>query len=381
MIVMKLLYKRVLKPLLFRFDPERVHDVFVTGGQILGAFTVTRGLIGLFYRYKGPDISKTVDGIRYHTPVVLAAGFDYNGRLTRILGSVGFGGDEIGSVTARPCAGNEPPRMQRCVNSEALVVSKGLKNNGVVALIRRMKRQPRDPGFVLGVSIARTNDDLAVGLDEGIEDYVTSLRKLVDANTGDFYTINISCPNVHGGESFAEPDALHKLLARVMEIEHDKPVYAKMPINVSWPEFQQITDIVVEHGLDGIVVGNLNKNYDDLRYRDEAPDEYAGGLSGLPCRDLSTELIRRARAHYGEDLTIIGCGGIMTAQDALEKFRAGADLVQLITGMIFEGPHLMKEISHAYERNRSWIRGDKPRRSREVLRAGSGDGAVTSAIS
>ncbi len=362
MVVMKTLYKRVLKPILFKFDPELIHDVFVSGGELLGRFTLTRGLIGMFYRYDGPDISKTVDGIRYHTPVGLAAGFDYNGRLTRILPSVGFGADEIGSITARPCAGNDPPRLRRCIQSEALVVSKGLKNKGVDAFIEKMRRTSREPGFVLGVSIARTNDDLAVGLEEGIEDYATSLQKLVDTNIGDFYTINISCPNVHGGESFAEPDALRPLLERLMAIKHDKPVYAKMPISVSWPEFQEITDIVVEYGLDGVVIGNLNKDYDSLRYRDEAPADYAGGLSGLPCRDPSTELIRRTRQHYGDDLTIIGCGGIMTAEDAMEKFRAGADLLQLITGMIFEGPHLMKQIGKAYARNRSQIRGDKPRR-------------------
>ena len=369
MVVMKTLYKRALKPILFKFDPELVHDVFVSAGEILGSFTVTRGLIGMAYRYTGPDISKTVDGIRYHTPVALAAGFDYNGRLTRILPSVGFGGDEIGSITARYCDGNQPPRLRRCVRSGALVVSKGLKNDGVDAFIQKMKQTPREPGFVLGVSIARTNDDLAVGLEEGIEDYATSLQKLVDANVGDFYTINISCPNVHGGESFAEPLALRTLLERLMAIEHDKPIYAKMPINLAWPEFREITDIVVDHGLDGVVIGNLNKEYDSLRYRDEAPAGYAGGLSGEPCRDLSTELIRKTREHCGDDLTIIGCGGIMTSEDALEKFRAGADLLQLITGMIFEGPHLMKDIGHAYARNRSWIRGDKPRRSQAARRA------------
>jgi dihydroorotate dehydrogenase len=366
MIIMKTLYKRVLKPILFKFDPELVHDVFVSAGELMGRFSLTRGLIGIPYRYNGPDISRNVDGIRHHTPISLAAGFDYNGRLTRILPSVGFGGDEIGSVTARPCDGNQPPRLRRCIKSGALVVSKGLRNDGVDAFIRKMQQTPREPGFVLGVSIARTNDDLAVGLEEGIEDYATSLRKLVEANVGDFYTINISCPNVHGGESFAEPGALRHLLERLMAIEHDKPVYAKMPINLPWPEFKEIADIVVEFGLDGVVIGNLNKHYDDLRYRDEAPAEYAGGLSGTPCRDLSTALIRQTREQYGDDLTIIGCGGIMTAEDAMEKFRAGADLLQLITGMIFEGPHLMKDIGKACARNRHWIRGDKPRRSRAI---------------
>jgi len=352
MIFIKVLYRRALRPLLFRFEPELVHDMFVRGGEILGRFSLTRELIGAVYRYKGPDISKTVDGIRYSTPIILAAGFDYNAQLTRILGSVSFGGVEIGSVTSRASAGNPPPRLMRCVHSGALVVSKGLRNQGVDRIIRRLRNKPRDPNFVIGISIARTNDELAAGTEEGIEDFATSLRKLVDAGIGDFYTINISCPNVHGGESFADPEPLRHLLGRLMEIKHDKPVYAKMPINLSWPEFQEITDIVIEHGLNGVVIGNLNKHYDDLKHRDEAPVEYSGGLSGVPCRKLSTELIAKTREHYGDDLTIIGCGGIMSAEDALEKFRAGADVVQMITGMIFEGPHLMRDIAEAYQRNR-----------------------------
>jgi dihydroorotate dehydrogenase len=362
MFLMKVLYQRALKPLLFKFDPELVHDVFVRAGDLLGRFRLTRGLTALPYGYRGPDASKVVDGIRYRAPVVLAAGFDYNGRLIGILPAVGFGGDEVGSVTARPCAGNPPPRLKRCVRSRALVVSKGLKNDGVERVARRLRETPRPPGFVIGVSIARTNDALAGdSLESGIEDYATSLQTLVDRDIGDYYTINVSCPNVHGGESFAEPSTLHQLLGRLGEIEHDKPVYAKMPINLEWDEFRALLDIVIEHGLDGVVIGNLNKNYDDLAYRDEAPDEYAGGLSGAPCRDLSTDLIARTREYAGDRLTIIGCGGILSADDALEKFRAGADLVQLITGMIFEGPHLMKEIAAAYARHRDELHRDRPK--------------------
>jgi dihydroorotate dehydrogenase len=365
--MMRFLYQRVLKPLLFKFDPELVHDVFVTGGELLGRFSLTRGLVALPYAYRGPDVSKVVDGIRYHTPIVLAAGFDYNGRLTGILPAVGFGGDEVGSVTARTCAGNPPPRLRRCIRSQALVVSKGLKNEGVDRIAQRLRVTPRQPGFVIGVSIARTNDKLAgEDLETGIEDYATSLQTLVDRGVGDYYTVNISCPNVHGGENFAEPGPLRALLGRLREIGHDRPFYAKMPINLDWDEFRPLLDIIMEFGLDGVVIGNLNKNYDDLRYREEAPDDYAGGLSGAPCRDLSTDLIARTRAYAGDRLTIMGCGGILSADDAIEKFRAGADLVQLITGMIFEGPHLMKEISKAYAANRDEFHRERPRRARQI---------------
>ncbi len=341
------LYDRLLKPVLFRFDPEAVHDAFVSMGHGLGKTGAGRGLISALYGYRGPDASVTVDGLRYRTPVVLAAGFDYNGRLLRVLPKMGFGGVEVGSVTALPTPGNDPPRMQRMVRSRAIVVNKGLKNEGVEVIARRLKATPTPEDFVVGVSIARSNREEAAGEREGIEDYARSLEHLVREDVGDFYTINISCPNVHGGESFAEPGRLRKLLARLGKVEHSRPVYAKMPINPPWDEFQELGDVIAEAGLHGMIIGNLNKDYASASFPDEAPDSYQGGLAGLPCRERSTELIARSREHWGDRFTLVGCGGILSAEDAMDKFRAGADLVHLISGMIFTGPHLMGEIAAA----------------------------------
>jgi dihydroorotate dehydrogenase len=342
------LYKRVLKPGLFRFEPERVHDAFVSLGAALGRWSPTRKLVSGMYGYRGPDASVTVDGLKYRTPVVLAAGFDYNGRLPGILPAMGFGGVEVGSVTALPTPGNEPPRMRRLVRSRAIVVNKGLMNEGVEVVARRLRatRTPHD--FVVGVSVARSNRAEVVGEEAGIEDYAASLDHLVREGIGDFFTVNISCPNVHGGESFAAPERLDALLARLGRVDHHRPVYAKMPINPSWDEFRRIADVIESHGLHGLVIGNLNKDYASLLHPDEAPDTYGGGLSGMPCRERSTELVARTREAYGERFTLIGCGGILSAEDALDKFRAGADLVQLISGMIFTGPHLMGDIARAY---------------------------------
>ncbi len=350
---MRLLYQHVLKPLLFRLDPEWVHDVFVNLGEILGRHVLTRRLVSLAYDYHGPDASVTVDGIRYRTPVVLAAGFDYNGRLVRILKGMGFGGVEVGSVTARPTEGNPPPRLTRLVRSQSLLVNKGLRNDGVDCIAQRLRDIPREPDFTVGVSIARTNDAEAATVAGGVADYCTSLRRLVAADVGDFYTINISCPNVHGGESFAEPALLRRLLESLCTVEHSRPMYAKMPIDVSDEDFDALLAIIAAFGLRGVVIGNLNKDYETLEFREEAPATYRGGLSGRPCFESSNRLIRRAREKYGDRLTVIGCGGILSPSDALEKFRGGADLVQLITGMIFEGPHLMKGIAYAYARERN----------------------------
>ncbi|MBI2410022.1 hypothetical protein HYV30_03205 [Candidatus Kaiserbacteria bacterium] len=352
-------YRHALKPILFKFKPDAVHEAFTTIGEAAGRFAPARKLLDLAYNYRGPDISKTVDGIRYRTPIVLSAGFDPDGRLTRILPALAFGGEEIGSVTAHPCAGNPRPQLTRLVRNKSLVVYKGLRNEGVDALISKLKRTRRIPGFVLGISIARTNGpaaatDVAAGSprcssgEAGIRDYSESFEKLNEANICDYFTINISCPNAFTGETFADPVLLARLLPRLREIPCTKPVYLKMPINVPWEQFAALLAIADKNKIHGVIIGNLNKNYSDLAYPGDAPKQFRGGLSGAPCWKLSTELIRKTRDRYDRRFTIIGCGGIFTPEDAMEKFAAGADLIQLITGMIFEGPGLMKRICERY---------------------------------
>ncbi len=347
---MSAVYKHVLKPVLFKFKPDAVHSVFSTMGEFAGRFALSRYVFSLFYGYKGADISKTVDGITYKTPVMLSAGFDTDGRLTRILPSLSFGGEEIGSITAKVCAGNPSPQLTRLVRNKSIIVYKGLKNHGVDALIKKLKRTPRVPGFVIGVSIARTNDlSASEDIEAGINDYVDSFRKLVASDTGDYYTINISCPNSYTGETFIDPIYLAKLLPRFREIECAKPVYLKMPINTPWEQFAELLEIADKNKIQGVIIGNLNKKYSDLEHPEDAPKEYRGGLSGAPTFKLSNELIRKTRERYGNRFTIIGTGGILSPEHAMEKFDAGADLIQLISGMIFEGPKLIKDICEKYE--------------------------------
>jgi dihydroorotate dehydrogenase subfamily 2 len=357
-----MLYKHLLKPILFKLDPEDVHDLFIWFGELLGKFSITRRLTDLVYGYhksaNGKDISVTVDDITYRTPVILSAGFDYNARLTNILPHVGFGGEEIGSVTARPCAGNPKPRLKRLPKSGSIVVNKGLRNDGVDVIIKRIKNKRttnsliinRKSSFVLGISIARTNDAQSTeSIQASINDYLYSFKRLNAEGVGDFYTINISCPNAFGGETFSKPELLEQLLSALKTIPCSKPVYVKMPINISWDEFDKLLQIINKHGLQGVVIGNLNKDYTLLDDKSETPSEYMGGLSGKTCRKLSTDLIRKTRETYGKRFTIMGVGGIMSPEDTKEKFDAGADLVQLISGMIFEGPGLMKEIGKSLE--------------------------------
>jgi dihydroorotate dehydrogenase subfamily 2 len=350
--MMEFLYKTFLKPVLFALDPEFVHDQFTNVGELMGSNVVTRSIIGAMYGYHGKDISKVVDGITYRTPVLLSAGFDYNARLVSILDQIGFGGGEFGSVTLRAYEGNTKPRLTRALQSKSIIVNKGLKNEGVDKIIERIKRKKVYNNFVTGISIARTNDECTSCEDAGIEDYAQSLEKLVAANVGEYYTINISCPNAFGGETFAEKSRLPKLLARLKQVKHDKPMYIKMPINPEWEDFRVLVEIIRDYAFNGVVIGNLNKNYDEVAVRSEFPENYRGGLSGRPCWERSNNLISKTKETFGDDLTIIGVGGIFSPADALEKMRRGADLVQLITGMFMEGPHLISNIARAYEKQR-----------------------------
>lgn len=342
-------YQKILKPIFFKFDPELMHNVFIWLGEILGRFTILKKITSFFYGYKDKDISKTVDGLNYKTPFLIAAGFDCNGKLINILPKVTFGGMEVGSITARKCEGNKKPRMKRLIKSQSILVNKGLRNEGVEAVIKRLKDYKKEKNFIVGISIARTNDEKTCDTKEGIEDFCQSFKRLNEENVGDYYTINISCPNAYGGESFADPKLLPELLSRLSGEKSKKPVYIKMPINLEWQKFNELLKIIEKFEMvKGVIIGNLNKNYNSLDYRIEAPEEYKGGLSGKPCGIISNELIKQTRQNYGKRFTIIGCGGILSVQDMIDKFEAGADLVQLITGMIWNGPIFIKHLAEDY---------------------------------
>jgi dihydroorotate dehydrogenase len=345
-----LVYKQILKPILFKFHPDDVHTSFVKIGVLCGNHKILTSVIEKIYGKPNLIKSIEVDGLKFKGPVLLSAGFDYNAHLSHILFSMGFAGEEVGSVTARPSKGNPPPHLKRLIRSQSIQVYKGLKNDGVDQIIRRIKDKKIPFDFVMGISIAKTNDEECSSHEGGLEDYCYSFRRLNEENIGSFYTINISCPNAFGGEDFASPAKLNSLLTELKKIPCSKPIYIKMPINKDWDEFQELLKVIDRHKINGVVIGNLNKNYGDLDFPNETSGSYRGGLSGKPCRKLSTWLVRKTRELYPE-MTIMGCGGILSAEDALEKLEAGANLIQLISGMIFTGPHLMQEINHLYRTN------------------------------
>lgn len=341
--VFGILYRNVLKRVFFLQDPEKVHDQFTWGARKFGSYKFVQWLTRMAFDYKDPILKQTVEGIEFEAPVGLSAGFDKDGHFTQILPDVGFGFMQIGSVTAEAYPGNPAPRLYRLKKSKALVVYYGLKNEGVKAIISRLKKQAKR--FPYSISVAKTNCDATANSEAGIKDYVASLKALEQTDLADFYTINVSCPNAFGGEPFTDVPRLSRLLAAISELKIKKPIFIKMPINLPWKEFRQLLEVAVEYKINGVVIGNLQKNHNDSTIKDVIPAHVKGGISGKPTQDLCDRLISKTYKDYGDKLTIIGVGGIFSAEDAWQKIRKGATLVQLITGMIFEGPQLIGQIN------------------------------------
>jgi dihydroorotate dehydrogenase len=335
-------YRHVAKPLFFSRDPETVHDAVSRIGVWLGRVAPARALARALYRYDHPALEQTILGISFKNPVGLTAGFDKNAELTRIMPSVGFGFEEIGSVTGEPCGGNAKPRLWRLPKTRGLVVNYGLKNDGCEAIAARLRHERF--AFPVGISIAKTNSPTTVEIGAGIADYEKAFRAFTDI--GVYITVNISCPNAYGGEPFTAPDKLDALLARLDEVPYAKPVFLKMPVDLSVGELDALVAVADRHRIHGFILSNLTKKRDRPTI---VPQEIAhlpkGGVSGKPVQAPSDELIAHLYRTVGSKYVIIGSGGVFSAEDAYEKIRRGASLVQLATGMIFEGPQLIGEIN------------------------------------
>ena len=334
-------YKKILKPILFKFDPEFIHDAFVWIGELLGKIRFARIMTARVFKYSNLQLRQKVLGIDFPNPVGLAAGFDKDARLTRILPEVGFGFEEVGSITGEPCPGNAGKRLWRMPRSKALRVFYGLKNHGAEALSKKLAKEKFK--YPIGISIAKTNCPATVDPMAGIADYLKAFELMKD--TGDYLTINISCPNAFGGEPFTDPQRLDQLLAGVDRIQTHKPVFLKIAVDLTEPELDEVVRVCDNHKVAGFVVANLTKKEERCDYQEEVPKDSQGGISGKPTFEPSNKQIGYLYRKCGDRHVIIGCGGIFTAEDAYEKIKLGASLVQLITGMIFEGPQLIGEIN------------------------------------
>ena len=343
---------RAIRPLIFLMEPEQAHYSLKRMGVFLGSNPVTRWLTALLMDYNHKSLAITVDGIDYRNPVGLSAGFDKDGELTKIYPSIGFGLAELGSFTGEICPGNPGKRLFRMIKSKAIVVWYGLNNEGSETISKRLANE--DFGRLrVGINAANSNLTPEFDLEMSINDYLKTMKLFKDI--GDYYDVNISCPNTQDGEPFVDKKNLDALLTRINEEIRpisDKPIYVKLAADMTLDEIDVIVDGCVEHGMDGVVCTNLAKPQFNSEHR---PEEYPtekgllpkgkGAMSGLPLQRISTNVIRHVYRKTRGKITIIGVGGIFSAKDAYEKITSGASLLHMITTMIFDGPQNINEIN------------------------------------
>lgn len=333
-------YAKILRKIFFLVDPEDVHERVIRLGKFLGANAVARKITASFFNYANKKLRQNILGIEFINPVGLAAGFDKNAELTDILPSVGFGFVEVGSITGESCAGNARPRLWRLKKSKGLVVYYGLKNDGCERVAERLRG--KNFQIPIGLSIAKTNCQKTADTQAGIDDYFKAFTTL--KNFGDYFTINISCPNTFGGQPFIDSVSLDALLAKISTAQIGKPIFLKLSPDLKREDTDAILGVAKRHKVSGLICSNLTKNRDNKKIIDGVVPE-KGGVSGKVVEDLSNDLIRYCyRATQGA-MVIIGCGGVFSAEDAYKKIKAGASLIQLITGMIFEGPQVISQIN------------------------------------
>lgn len=342
--ILSFIYKYFLKVLFFKIPPESMHDSMVNFGSFLGKFTFTKKITSALFNYQNPMLKQKILGISFENPVGLSAGFDKDANLMDILPSAGFGFEEIGSVTAKPYPGNPGIRLFRLPNSRSLGVNYGLKSQGALKISRKLKN--RKFKFPIGISIAKTNSTETVDEKKAIEDYVEGFKhftKIGDASFS-YFTLNISCPNTFGGQPFHNSKMLDNLLKQIDKIPTKKPIFIKFSPDLTDQEVDGIIKVCDKHRVHGFIMGNLTKNRKSKKIRDKKLPE-KGGLSGKVVEELSNNLIKYLYQKTKGGYVIIGCGGVFRAEDAYKKIKLGASLIQLITGMIYQGPQTISEIN------------------------------------
>jgi dihydroorotate dehydrogenase len=333
---------KLIKPAIFKMDPEKAHDIALYAGKKLsGPFSGK--MLDHLYGFDDQILHIDVFGTDYANPVGLAAGFDKNGYLVDMLPHLGFGYVEIGSVTTGGGDGNEKPRLFRLPKDRAIINRMGLNNEGADAVFERLNN--REFKIPIGMNITKTNDSDIMG-DAAIYDFCHSFRILHPI--GNYTVLNISCPNTPEGRTFEDPSAFKELLPELMKIKSSsqyKPVLVKISPDIGYDDLDAIMQISEDHGIDGYVMCNTSSSREGLRTDQKIIDEIGrGGLSGPPIRKRSLELTRHVYQHFDKPF-IIGVGGISSAEDAYESIRAGASLVQVFSGLVYHGPGLPKRIN------------------------------------
>ena len=322
-----------------------MHESIATYGEKLGSISFPKFMLGKIFFVQNKSLNQKVAGINLTNPIGLAAGFDYEGKLTQILPAFSFGFQTVGTITNLAYEGNPKPRLGRLPKSKSLMVNKGFKNQGIRAIVKKLqKTQFETP---VGLSIGKTNSTKEMTQKEAVNDIVSAF-KIADSSRVPFkyYELNISCPNLLGKISFYPPENLRELLTAVSALKLKKPLFIKMPIIKMDEEVKEMLNVIIKFSVAGVIFGNVQGNRKDKSLnQDEVKRFPVGNFSGKPTEQRSDELIALAYKKYGERLVIIGCGGVFNAKDAYRKIKLGATLVQLITGLIFEGPQLPAQIN------------------------------------
>ncbi len=332
------MYKSLIRPLFFKFDPEQIH--YFTFDLLRNLFKIP-GLSWLIKKQFNIDDSRLeteVFGLKFKNPVGLAAGFDKDAKLYKELDQLGFGFVEIGTVTPKPQPGNEKKRLFRLKEDEAIINRMGFNNEGVEAAVSRLRH---NKNVLIGGNIGKNK---ITPNEEAVNDYLICFNALFEFV--DYFVVNVSSPNTPNLRELQDKkpltDLLNTLQSRNMEMKVQKPILLKIAPDLSDSQLLDIIDIIKETGIAGVIATNTTISREGLKSDNQ---NEIGGLSGKPLKNRSTEVIKFLSEKGDKAFPIIGVGGIHSAEDALEKLNAGASLVQLYTGFIYEGPGLIKEIN------------------------------------
>ncbi|MGI9651224.1 quinone-dependent dihydroorotate dehydrogenase [Chryseobacterium sp. RLHN22] len=333
------MYKSLIRPILFKFDPEEVHHFTFSMLKNFGFLTK------LFFPKPIEDkrLEREVFGLKFKNPVGLAAGFDKNAVLFNELGDLGFGFVEIGTVTPRAQAGNSKKRLFRLIEDGGIINRMGFNNDGLQAAIEKLKGNKGK--IIIGGNIGKNTNTAPENYTQDYLDCFEGLHPYVD-----YFVLNVSCPNVGSHAKLEDVEYLRELITAVKEINQtkptQKPILLKIAPDLNNNQLDEIIELIAETKIDGIVVSNTSVNREGLKTSSEVLAQIGnGGLSGKPIRERSTKMIKYLSDKSNRAFPIIGVGGIHSAKDALEKLDAGATLVQLYTGFIYEGPQLINDIN------------------------------------
>lgn len=341
---------RLIKPIFFKFDPEQVHHFVVKRlNWFNDYFPLGKTILRSSYDTQIKGLEREVFGIKFRNPVGLAAGFDKNGEYVEALSNLGFGFIEVGTVTPLPQPGNDKPRMFRLQQDEAIINRMGFNNKGVDVMAERLRLvKQKEPQIVIGGNIGKNKN---TPNEDAVNDYIKCFDVLFDVV--DYFVVNVSSPNTPGLRALQEKEPLKNLLAtlqqRNLKNQISRPILLKIAPDLTNEQLDDIVEIVKETGIAGVIATNTTIDRNGL-YSGEKVKNEMGGLSGKPLSNRSTEVIRYLAEKSNKSFPIIGVGGIHSAEDAEEKIAAGASLVQLYTGFIYEGPGLIKRICKALVR-------------------------------